>query len=81
MMSLTLTPREWFKKKSSEYKNLTGEVWVFKEAQDCYETLMRMAVEKRFFGLTSYQEDLEIANAVMIRDIIRYQHEPKEDNL
>ena len=71
MMSKSLTPRDWFKQKSRDYKSITGQTWEFKEAQDCYEVMMRMGVEKRFFGLTSYQEDLEIANAIMILDTIR----------
>ena len=68
---MTLTPRGYFKQKSQDYKRITDEVWEFKEEQDCYETLMRIGIEKKFFGLTNYQEDLEIANAVMIRDILR----------
>jgi len=72
-----MTPRDWLQEKMKQYKARTGEVWDFVDpysdhplASYCSETLMRMGVEKRYFGLTSPQENLEIANAIMIRERI-----------
>lgn len=71
------TPREWYKSKAFLYNKATGQEWSFVEPYSdhpmssyCYETLQRIGIEKRYFGLTTLQEDVEIANAVMIRDLL-----------
>jgi hypothetical protein len=74
-MTQRLTPREWLNKKTQEWKNKTGLMWSFVDpysshplSSECYEVMMRMGIEKNYFGLTDTQEDIEIANAIMIRD-------------
>jgi hypothetical protein len=72
------TTRDWFREKSQEFQHKTGKTWEFVDPSSnhpysslCSETLMRMGIEKRYFGLTSYQEDLEIANSIIIRDLLK----------
>jgi hypothetical protein len=70
-----ITARDWYNKKANLYRDLTGTDWSFVDpysshpmASECFETMMRMAYEKAYFGFTTSQEDIEIANAIMIRD-------------
>ena len=70
-----MTPREWYNKKATQYQEATNIPWSFVSpfnshplSSECYETMMRMAYEKAYFGLTNTQEDVEIANAIMILD-------------
>ena len=67
--------RDWYNKKTKLYKEVTGTDWDFVNpysdhpmSSECYEVMMRMAHEKAYFGLTTPNEDIEIANAIMIRD-------------
>lgn len=67
-----LTVKEWYDKKRSEYLRWFNSEWQFLpwDYWQVQETLMRIAIEKRYFGLTTFDEDVMIANAVIIRDII-----------
>ena len=70
-----MKPNDWYAHMRKKYKEKHGVEWRHvdpfsdhPEASVCYETMMRMGVEKRYFGLTTQDEDVSIANAIMIRD-------------
>ena len=65
-----MSPELWYKNKRAEYLRFFNKEWDHINFGDSclYETMMRMAVEKKFFGLTTFEEDVMIANAIMIRD-------------
>ena len=67
------TPKEWYDKKRKEYIRWFNYDWEFIpwDHWAIQETLMRIAIEKRYFGLTTFDEDVMIANTVIMRDKIK----------
>jgi len=70
-----LKPEDWYNKKKKEYRDKFNRDWEYvcpfsesTKSRYCYETMMRMAIEKRYFGVTTQDEDVLIANAIMIRE-------------
>lgn len=68
-----ITAEEWYKQKKIDYKLYFNEEWSFLpwDNSAVYETLMRSAIEKQFFGITSFDEDVLIANSIIIRDLVQ----------
>lgn len=70
-----MKPEDWYNKKKKEFGGKFNSDWEYVcpfsegiRSRYCYETMMRMAIEKRYFGVTTQEEDVLIANAIMIRE-------------
>jgi hypothetical protein len=77
VLGFEMKPEEWYSNKRSEYKKVFGNDWSHVDpwschsmAGYCYETMIRMGAEKRYFGITTQDEDVMIANAIMIREAL-----------
>ena len=72
-----MTPSEWYSLKRSEFKSRYKRDWshlsMFGDNQnsDVCETAMRAGIECRFLKPTSSEEIEMIANAIMIRDLLK----------
>ena len=77
-----MTPKEWYKSKRQEYFKVMGEGWTHKTDQvdDPYsfvvaETVMRSAIECKALSAYGWDEYIEVANAILIRDFLRLKNE------
>ncbi len=72
-----MTPAEWYNIKRNEFKSRYNRDWAHRamfgdhQDSDVCETAMRAGIECRFFKPTSSEEIEMIANAVMIRDLLK----------
>ena len=67
---MQMTPKEWYNKKRVAYLRYHNKEWTFVpwEHSLVQETLMRMGVERSYFGFCTLDEDVLIANAVLMRE-------------
>ncbi len=72
-----MTPAEWYNIKRNDFKSRYNRDWahraMFGDHQDSgvCETAMRAGIECRFLKPTNSEEIEMIANAVMIRDLLK----------
>jgi hypothetical protein len=67
-----MTVQEWYNKKRKEYLRLHNEEWKFLNWNNSLiqETCMRMSFERQYIGLVTPDEDVIIANCIVIKDTI-----------
>lgn len=68
-----LTVKQWYDIKRKQYLRYFNKEWDFLPWDDSrvQETLMRIRIEKMYFKLTTFDEDVMIANTVIMRDLIK----------
>lgn len=77
-MTMIKTAKDWYDQKRIDYLRYTNREWEFIpwDHWQVQETLMRIGIEKKFFGLTTFDEDVLIANCVIMRDSIQRKQPP-----
>ena len=75
-----MTPIEWYSEKKKDYTVRYGKQWQHlsmygdNQNSDVCETAIRSGIECRFLKPNGADEIEMIANAIMIRDYIKYRH-------